>query len=314
MKLITNTLINSLPISYAEYVKWAEDAFKLKQQTILPPKISIKLEQNIFFNTMPCYLPFYKRIGVKMVSRYPKRIPSLISEILLWDSETGECLALMSGDWITAFRTGAVAALTIKKLQATNTGIYAFVGLGNTARSTLLCLLSIQPEIQHQVRILKYKDQADNFIKRFKSYTNVTFEIVNTKEELVEGADVIVSCVTAMDEIFAPINLYKEGVLVVPIHTRGFQNCDLHFDKIIGDDYEHIKEFEYFSRFKYFTEFSNVLNGNDPGRQNPKEKILAYNIGIALQDVYFASKIYDYLQHEKIKSISLDHPKEKFWI
>ena len=114
MKLITNTLINSLPISYAEYVKWAEDAFKLKQQTILPPKISIKLEQNIFFNTMPCYLPFYKRIGVKMVSRYPKRIPSLISEILLWDSETGECLALMSGDWITAFRTGAVASLTIK--------------------------------------------------------------------------------------------------------------------------------------------------------------------------------------------------------
>lgn len=314
MKLINDASINLLQIPYAEYVKWAENAFKLKQQAILPPKISIKLKDNIFFNTMPCYLPFYKRIGVKIVSRYPKRIPSLISEILLWDSETGECLAFMNGDRITALRTGAVAALAIKKLQATNTGIYAFVGLGNTARSTLLCLLSIQPEIQHRVRLLKYKDQADIFIKRFESYANVTFEIVNTKEELVKGADVIVSCVTAMDDIFAPANLYKEGVLVVPIHTRGFQNCDLFFDKIFGDDYEHIKGFKYFHRFKHFSEFSNVLNGNEPGRQNKKEKILAYNIGIALHDIFFASKIYDYLNDETVKNISLDHPTKKFWL
>ena len=58
------------------------------------------------------------------------------------------------------------------------------VGLGNTARSTLLCLLSIQPEIQHQVRILKYKDQADNFIKDLNL---ILMSLLNCQQRRISG-------------------------------------------------------------------------------------------------------------------------------
>ena len=56
------------------------------------------------------------------------------------------------------------------------------------------------------------------------------------EDELIQTSDIIVSCVTSMDTVFADEKLYKKGVLVVPVHTRGFQNCDLYFDKIFCDE------------------------------------------------------------------------------
>ena len=38
---------------------------------------------------------------------------------------------------------------------------------------------------------------------------------------------------------------------------------------------------------------SNLLLEKNPGRLSDNEKILAYNIGISLHDIYFASRIYD---------------------
>ena len=89
---------------------------------------------------------------------------------------------------------------------------------------------------------------------------------------------------------------YQPGTLLIPIHTRGFQNCDLFFDKVYGDDTNHVKGFRYFSQFKRYNEFGNVLLGEDRGRENDDERIIAYNIGLGLHDVLFAHKIYERLK------------------
>ena len=84
----------------------------------------------------------------------------------------------------------------------------------------------------------------------------------------------------------------------MPVHTRGFQNCDTIFDKVFGDDTDHVRDFRYFSQFRKFGEISDVLSGELPGRENDQERILSYNIGLGLHDVYFASKI-EQLLNEK---------------
>ena len=38
---------------------------------------------------------------------------------------------------------------------------------------------------------------------------------------------------------------------------------------------------------------TDVLNNETIGRENDEQRILAYNIGISIQDIFFASKIYD---------------------
>lgn len=145
--------------------------------------------------------------------------------------------------------------------------------------------------------MFRYKDQAEKFISYFEGYRNVSFKVVDTIPELVSGADVLVSCITdAQSLLVEDKNLFKRGVLVIPVHTRGFQNCDLFFDKVFADDTNHVKGFKNFSQFRSFNEISNVLLGKCSGRESDDERILSYNIGLGLHDVYFAAKIYDILK------------------
>ena len=142
------------------------------------------------------------------------------------------------------------------------------------------------------IRLKRYKDQAEKTIDRYKHIPNVTFEISETMEELVSDADVIVSCITDADGLLVDnVDLFKPGVLVVPVHTRGFQNCDTIFDKVFADDEGHVKGFKFFNEFRKFGELGKVLSGQIPGRETDDERILSYNIGLGLHDIYFANKI-----------------------
>lgn len=312
MKVIDFFQIKNSNISPTDCLKWVDCALREKYDCVLPGKISIATSPDVFFNTMPVYLFPDKRFGVKIVSRFPERKPSLQSDILLYDSQSGELLAFMDGSWITAMRTGAVAALSISYLQKKNAKNYAFIGLGNTARATLLCLLEFVKG-PLQVSLLAYKDQADSFIDRFKDYPNISFTVYSDVQQMIADSDVIISSVTVAHELFAPDECFKPGVLVVPIHTRGFQNCDLFFDKVFADDVKHVCGFKYFNQFKKFDEFAHVLLGENPGRESEQERILVYNIGIALHDIYFASKIYDKLSADG-QTFDLNMTTDKFWV
>ena len=292
---ITNEQIESLHITPKQCVEWVTESFKMKYESQLPPKISVHPQGIDFYTSMPCLLPTsFDRFGVKVVSRINGRKPALHSDLLLYEASSGQLLSLIDADWITQMRTGAVAALTIRTLQKKDAHVYAFVGLGSVAKATMECLLAVLPQDKHiVVKLQKYKDQAEAFVAQFKD-SRVTYQVVEKHEELVQDSDVIVSAVTEMTELFCEDNsLFKEGVLVVPVHTRGFQNCDLFFDHVFADDKGHVQGFKYFSQFKSFNELSEVLLGNVPARQSDKERILAYNIGLGLHDVVFATKIYE---------------------
>jgi ornithine cyclodeaminase/alanine dehydrogenase-like protein (mu-crystallin family) len=222
----------------------------------------------------------------------------------------------MDGTWITAMRTGAVAAVTCGLLKKQQTKSYSFIGLGNMARAVLLCLNAAAKNEPLEIKLLKYKDQHNDFIKRFSRFKNITFQVYDSVPMLIRNSDVIISCVTIMKTDFTKDTDYSEGVLVIPVHTMGFQNCDLFFDKIYCDDIGHIKNFKYFNRYKNCDEISNIILGRNRGRESEKERIIVYNIGISLHDIFFASKIYDLCgdMPEK-KVISLQPPDmERYWV
>lgn len=298
MKNIKNSEIVALNISPVECVEWVREAFVMKSECQLPAKISVHPTGNDFFTTMPCLLPKeYGRFGAKVVSRIVGRVPALKSDMMLFDSNNGELLALVDCDWITAMRTGAVAALAIKTFRNSRAKEYAFIGLGSTARATLTCLLESCKDEQLNIRLFKYKDQAEKIVEEYKHYANASFTIVENTADFVRGADVVVSCITdASGLLVEDESLFKPGVLVVPVHTRGFQNCDTTFDKVYADDTDHVKGFKYFSQFREFHQIEEVLKGEVAGRVNDEERILSYNIGLGLHDVLYASRIYDMLK------------------
>lgn len=297
VSIIQHDHIAQAGITAAECMTWVEESFKIKYESQLPPKISLHPQGDDFFNTMPALLPpRYGRFGVKVVHRIDGQVPSLGADILLYDSATGRLLAVVDGDWITTMRTGAVAALATRLLQRTGVHTYSMMGLGNTARATALCLLADHADEPVTLRLLRYKDQAQSFIERLSSVgtRNVQFEVVDEINDLVAGADVLISCITSAKGLICDHDeLFRPGMLLLPVHTRGFQNCDLFFDKVFADDTGHVSGFKYFNRFKRYDELSRVLLEENPGRESDHERILGYNIGLGLHDVLFASKIYD---------------------
>lgn len=316
MKIIKHSDIVDLNISPLQYMEWVENALNEQYDSVIPAKTSIHLPNDGFFNTMPCYLPKHNAIGVKTVTRIKDNIPALDATIMIYDSKTVELKALMDATQITTMRTGAVAAtsiMTLKNNKCVNE--LSIMGLGVTAGATVLCLLESMPDEHFNIKLLRYKDQAEHFKKRFENYNNASFTIVDTHEQLIIGADIIVSCITVANDLIGKDEWFKEGVLLVPVHTRGFQNCDMFFDKVFGDLTAQISGFNNFNKFQYFDEFAKVIQGTIPGRENPKERILVYNIGIALHDIYIADKIMALVdKNATINTVNIKETLPKFHI
>ena len=315
--IIQQAQINALNISPATCVEWVRDAFLMKDDIQMPAKLSVHPQGEDFITSMPCLLPEHhgkKYFGIKIVSRIDGQIPTLQSNIFLYDAKTGNLLAIIDGDWITAMRTGAVAALAAKTFQRKDVDSYSMMGLGNIGRAIGLCLAADNRERQITIRLLRYKDQAERFIERLKGYDNVRFEIIDDKREFAAEADVLISSVTVATELLFPDDsLFKKGVTVIPVHMRGFQNCDLFFDKVFGDDTDQIRGFKYFSQFRQYDEVHHVLQGKNPGRTSDDERILSYNYGISLHDTFFASRIYEQAVGVS-NGFNIEKQDQKLWL
>ena len=146
---MTDTLIT---INAEDYIQ-AKNKFHAKRVRYIPGvgvevekfmQPNISMSGKAFYNIMPCLIHNVNGVvgGVKVVTRYPERIPSLDSKILLFNADSGEFLALMDGNWITAMRTGAVAAHSVIHFAKTDWNTVGIIGLGNVARASMLMLAS----------------------------------------------------------------------------------------------------------------------------------------------------------------------------
>lgn len=314
-KLVSHEDICRLNISPFQCYKWVSEMLLDKADADLPPKISLKPKHDgTFFNTMPTVLPKQNVFGVKVITRFPNRIPSMDSHVYLYDLTAGDLKAIMDANWLTAMRTGAVAAHSIELLAKKDFNVIGVIGLGNTARAAISVLLSIFPERPFHIKLMNYKDQHEDFRARFADSGAVTFEYCDTYKQVVAGSDVVIGAATVISEdSICSDDCYKEGCLVVPIHSHGFMNCDLSFDRVLGDDTGHLKHFKYFEQWRGFAEVSDIISGKAEGRKNDSERILVYNIGLAIHDIFFAEKIYNLIKNN-IQSFDFKRPEKKFWI
>lgn len=231
--------------------------------------------------------------GVKVVNRYPENIPSLRSNILLYDIKNGNLKALLDSNYITTWRTACVAVITLKLLAVKNFKVVSLIGCGSVEIAFIKVLLNEYKDKEITLRIMDHKININKINETFKYCKNVNFELHSDYKKFVKDSDVVVSAVTYTEKDFADPSIYKRGVLVIPIHTRGFMECDLKFDKIYCDDINHVKNFKYYKQYKFIHEVSDVLNYNCKGRELDDERILVYNIGIALHDIALADEIYN---------------------
>lgn len=297
---------------------WCNDVWMIKEECVLPAKTKMWEGENGRYITMPCVIPQLDIAGVKFISRNiedSNGIPARNSNIILQKRSEMGLIAVEDGIWITNMRTGAIAAHSVICFGRNGMETLGIMGLGAAARS-FMYIFGQMYDKHMLVKLLRYKDQAESFIKRFENeYPQFDFEIVETVDEIC-ACDAVVSAVGVARERFADDSVFKKGCIVVPIHQGGFQNCDICFDKVLIDDHAHVKGYKYYDQFKEnAVEISEVMTGKKVGRNSDDERLIAYCGGIALHDIYIAYKLYEIAcKRNDCPEVAMSIPSNRFWM
>jgi len=318
MKILDFEYIRSLSISPQTICDWCNAAWKIKSECILPAKTKMWQGCSGRYISMPCVIPQLNVAGVKFVSRNVddyQGIPARSSNIMIQRCSQPGLWGIVDGIWITNMRTGAIAAHSVIKYGKKGLETLGIMGLGIAARSFMYILGNIYHG-SLTVRLLRYKNQAEEFIGRFSAeFPWFRFEIVEGREEIC-SCDAVVSAVGYARSEMMDSSVFQPGCVVIPIHTAGFQGCDLTFDKIVIDDFSHTKDYRYYQEFKTRAiEIEKIETGGMPGRESDDERIIVYSGGIALHDIYIAAKLLEIAEtRREADDVCMKLPGTRFWI
>jgi len=305
-----------LPMS--EIIQALEAMFKEKGngEVEMPPKPGIHPRPDAFIHAMPAYIPSIHAAGLKWVSGYPgnqaRGLPYITGLLILNDPDTGVPLAVMDCTWITAQRTGAATAVSAKYLARPDSVSIGIVACGVQGRSNLEALACL-----FEVRQVKAYDLHPEVARRFAREMGERFDLdiepVATLPEAVQGLDIVVTSGPILKHPNPPIEpgwLAPGSFASLVDFDSYWQGAALReFDKLATDD---LAQMRYYRQEGYFREtpevyadLGEVVAGRKPGRESASERTAAINLGIALDDMATAIRVY---QRAKTRGIGRELP------
>jgi ornithine cyclodeaminase/alanine dehydrogenase len=286
------------------------------QQFENPPKPGVHTIEGAFIHAMPGFLPRKQAAGMKWVSGYSDNfqygLPSIMGLIVLNDIQTGQPVAVMDGGYITALRTAAVSGVSARYLAAEDSSRLGIVGTGVQGRYNMLSLTEVLPRLE-EIKIFDSNQAVlTEFIAAAKEHPSLNIITCSSAREVIEGADVIVTATGHLEERVYLEKWVKDGALVLPVHTRGWEQEMLNqAEKLVVDDWEQFNTAlggtdGYYSPLPVlYAELGEIVVGKKPGRENSTERIINLNFGMAIHDVYMATEV---LERARAKGIGMMLP------
>jgi ornithine cyclodeaminase/alanine dehydrogenase-like protein (mu-crystallin family) len=228
-------------------------------------------------------------------ARGPRRI------LILSDREGGEICTIMDEDWCHAVRTGAAAAVACRLLARKDTATMAMLGAGDTARAAVPVMAKAFP--LKEIRVTsRTPDSRQNYATEIGKEYDLNIRPVDSTEEAVKGADLVVSATTTSTP-FVKGSWLGEGITVYSIgkHQEMESTVYKEADKFVVDSWEHCKnksdlqrmlKEQFLSEKDLYAELPEILAGKKPGRQSDRERIFVRAIGLVNQDIAMADWIY----------------------
>ncbi|MEB2597263.1 tyramine oxidase subunit B [Corynebacterium amycolatum] len=285
------------------------------------------------FMAMPAYLGGrFNGAGVKWygsnADNRQNDLPRSIHLFILNDAITGAPKAVMSANLLSAYRTGAVPGVGVKHLAVEDAEVVGIIGPGVMSRTILGSAMSQRPSIK-KVKV-KGRSQAStqkavDWIKdEFPQLEEV--RIVETEEEAIRDSDILIAGTSTSSDGPAGFPYFKKeylkpgALLLMPAAARldddfvRSDDCNLVVDYtglyeewfnengpdvtyerllgIPGNRWWDMKE-EGTLPAEKLVNIGDIASGKAPGRQNDEE-IFCYSIGgMPVEDVAWATDVYD---------------------
>ena len=297
--------VEKVNLPMQEIINFLEKAFmdKGNGKVEMPPKPGIHTMPDAFIHAMPAYIPSMRSAGIKWVSGYPENftrgLPYITGLLILNDVETGIPYAIMDCTWITAMRTGAASALSAKYLarpESATVGILACGVQGRTNLEAMACLFPVKRAVAYDILPEVQEKFIADMKKKFK------FEIIGVKEpkQAVVESDLVVTSGPILKHPTPTIekDWLRSGAYgsAVDFDSYWTGSALAQMDRISTDDHA---QFQYYKSVGYFgqtpapyADLGELVAGLKPGRRDEKERTLAINLGLAMDDMAVAPEIY----------------------
>src|SRR6266540_6782091 len=151
-------------------------------------------------------------LAIKVVSLFPtnpaRGLAYIQAAVLVFDSETGQAIALLEGSSLTAIRTGAASGAAIDLLARTDSKVVAVFGAGAQGRTQLEAACGAR-KIETAFIYDADTGKANSFAAEMKGRGSITTDIrvASSAREAIENADIICTATTSTKPVFNDKNL-----------------------------------------------------------------------------------------------------------
>jgi alanine dehydrogenase len=290
-------------LNMRDVIKAVEQAFKdwAMGRASMPPKAYLVLEQGDF-RAMPGAVP--GAAGMKWVNVHPQNqslgLPTVMAIIIYNDPDTGYPLAVMDGTDITAYRTGAAAAIASKYLARKDADTLGIVGAGRQSYTQVMAHVALF-DIQ-QIKVFDKRAAAvETFIRSFPAYSVKASSLEDTVD-----SD-IVCTVTPAREPFLKSDLVHPGTHINAIgaDAEGKEELepsllkkavvvvdDLRQAAVAGEINVPVSK-GLFNVEEVYATLGELIAGKKQGRKNEKAITIFDSTGLAIEDIAVAKLVYN---------------------
>jgi alanine dehydrogenase len=267
----------------------------------MPARTTISDAQGGFMRLMPAISPHIGYAGFKAMNLHAEHGVRYV--ITLISLETGEHVAMLDADWITAYRTAATAAIAVRRLKPAEVETVAMIGSGTQARA----LLDAAAPVLNAKRVLVFSPTTENrekFAREASVELRLDVQAVGSAQLAVRSSDVVLSAFRAKTTPVIQVEDVRPGAMVCGIssvraHHREV-DASLWLDsRVVVDDLPHVLEsgdgvaaLKHGANEKAISELWQVLRDPKFGRHAEDERVLFKSVGTAEQDIALAALVF----------------------
>jgi len=245
-----------------------------------------------------------RAVGLKVMTDAPdnpaRGLPRQQSLVVLVDSGTGACEAILDGAAITLMRTAAASAVATRHLANPDGTTLGLVGAGRLASAHVEAIRQVRP-VETVVVWSRAPSTVERFIHDVRG-AGVDVAVAGSPYEVTQTCDVLCTLTPAPDPIVRGewlrdgMHLNVVGAPPRPTH-REVDSAAVLRSRVVVDDLDVARResgaIAHASAAglhpeHYSTELGQVVNGTTAGRHHRTEITMYISVGVGIQDVVTA--------------------------
>jgi ornithine cyclodeaminase/alanine dehydrogenase-like protein (mu-crystallin family) len=246
-----------------------------------------------------------KSLGVMGCKVYATSRKGTHFHVALYDGKTGALLSLMQADYLGQVRTGAASGLATQFMARADAAVVGILGSGKQARTQIQAVCKVRA-IQRVQVFSPSEERRKLFAREMTEVCQTEVVAVSRPEDAARNMDIIITATTSREPIVqgawveqgTHINAIGSNFLgKAELDTSVLRKCD----HIVVDSKDQARIeagdlapalAEDLIHWTAIHELGQVIVGRYSGRERPQDITLFKSLGIAIEDVAVAAKVY----------------------